>query len=125
MGRRSRMEPVELVDDVRPPDEAPRRAGDPVRGRRWLALWSAVAVLALVLVGTQAALTVRERAADARIQALAGVVPGIGRDVAELWRVDERDLPYLERAVVLDGAVIGVRTALDGSQRVESRDART
>lgn len=119
------MQPVELLDDVRAPDEPPQRAADPVRRRRRLLLWLGVAVVALALVGTQAAFLARDRAAVARVQALPGVVHGIDAHVAELWRVDERDLAYLERAVTVGGAVIGVRTALDGSQRVEARDAAT
>jgi outer membrane protein assembly factor BamB len=125
MGHRSHMQPVELLDDVRPPDEPPQRAADPVRRRRRRLLWPVVGVDTLALVGAQAAFLSRDRADAARIEALPGVVHGIDGDVAELWRVDERDLAYLDRAVTVGGAVIGVRTAPDGSQRVEARDAAT
>src|SRR5947209_535666 len=116
MGHRSRMQSVELLDDVRPPDEPSPRAVETFGGRGRGVLLAPVAVIALALVGTQAVFLARDRAATARIQALPGVVRGLRADVTELWRVQERDVEFLDRSVTVDGTVIGVRTASDGSQ---------
>lgn len=119
------MQSVELLDEVRPPDEPSSRAADGARSRRLRMLWPVAAAVALALVGTQAVIAARDRSATGRIQALPGVVRGIGPDVSPLWQVDERDADYLDRSVTVDGTVIGVRTAPDGSQRIEARDVST
>ena len=125
MGHRSHMQPVELLDDVRAPDAPASRPDPAVRRRRRRLLWPAVVVLVLALVGTQVVFLTRDRAAIARIHALPGVALGVDADVSELWRVDERDVEFLDRSVTAAGLLIGVRTALDGSQRIEARAART
>ena len=125
MGHRSRMQPVELLDDVRAPDGPAARPRPEVRHRRRRLLWSAVVVVVLALVGTQVAFLTRDRAAIERIQALPGVARGLDANVSELWRVDERDVEFLDRSVSVAGLLVGVRTLPDGSQRIEARAART
>lgn len=121
------MQSVELLDDdarhdVRASDVPSPRASAAVR-RGGRVLLPAAAAVVLALVGTQAVLLHRDAAAEARIQSLPGIVHGIDADVAALWRVDERDLEFVDRSVSVGGSVVGVRTALDGSQRVEAVDA--
>lgn len=114
------MEQVELLDDAvqEPSPETPSRP------RRW---WPVVVVagLALALVATQAVLSARDRAELARVTALPGVLPAVGPDVAELWRVDEADVGLLTAGTEIAGSLVGVRTEPDGAQSATALDPAT
>lgn len=113
------MAQVELLDDVQPP--APPTA--PPRPRRW---WVLVLVPVVVgLVGAQAVLSARDRAELARVAELPGVLPSVGPDVVELWRVDDADLGLLTSGTDVAGSLVGVRTGPDGAQSVAALDPRT
>src|SRR4051794_24411057 len=118
MGPRSHLEPVELLEDVNAP--LPDRV--PGRLRRW---WPLALVVALALVGGQLVLSARDRAEVARVAALPGVVPAVGPDVTELWKVDGRDAGLLSDGVDVAGRLVGVRTDDRGAQSAVALDPRT
>ncbi|WP_082515941.1 outer membrane protein assembly factor BamB family protein [Cellulomonas sp. Leaf395] len=126
MGRRVGMEPVELVER----DDLPRRLGEPGgpggpggpgepepaqrrRSRRWLLV--PVLAVTVALVGAQAVVELRDRAAVAALAQVPGVVRPVDEDLRIRWTLDARTewVPWAE----LTGSIlVGLRRESDGSQ---------
>ena len=94
------------------------------RGTGWWVVGTALVVVA-VLVATQAVLDARERAAAERLAATPGVVRSLGADVGVLWRPDPAATAVIVQRIDVDGAVLGLAVADDGSQAFVSLDQRT
>ncbi|WP_066585507.1 PQQ-binding-like beta-propeller repeat protein [Cellulomonas timonensis] len=97
-------------------------AADGPSQRRQLRWWPVAAVAAVALVGGQAALDQRERAALGRLRDLPGVLLPLDESVRELWRTD--DLSGMPGAGVGSDLALGVMRP-DGSQAVRLVDGAT
>ena len=105
----------------------PVPAEQPVARRRvawwWVVGTAAVAVAGLAVV--QVVLDARERATAERLAATPGVVRTIGADVGVLWRPDPAATAVIGQRIDVDGGVVGLAVADDGSQTFVSLDQRT
>ncbi|WP_028050424.1 PQQ-binding-like beta-propeller repeat protein [Cellulomonas sp. URHD0024] len=121
MGHRSHLQTVELLDApaVVPVDEAPRLR------LSWWGFGVVALVAVAALVGTQAVLDARERAAVARFAAVPGVVEPVGPDVRVRWRPPVALANVVRKGIVADGAFVGLSVADDGSQSVVALEERT
>ncbi|WP_056022962.1 outer membrane protein assembly factor BamB family protein [Cellulomonas sp. Leaf395] len=119
---RDAMQHVEL-DEADVPVPAP----EPVGGRRSVWWWVVGTVVVVVagLAVTQVVLDARERAAAERLAATPGVVRSVGADVGVLWRPDPAATSVIAQGIDVDGAVLGLAVADDGSQAFVSLDQRT
>src|SRR5688500_10464928 len=111
--RAGAMQPVEL-DETGGPVPAPV---PPARRRgawRWVVGVAVVVVAALA--GTQVVLDARERATAERLAATPGVVRAVGADVGALWEPDPAQRAVIAQGIDVDGAVLGLAVATDGSQ---------
>ena len=110
-------------------DEAglPAVAAQPPARRRgvWRWLVGATVLAAAGLAATQAVLDARERAAAQRLAETPGVVRSVGADVGVLWRPDPAATAVIGQGIDVDGAVLGLEVAADGSQSFVSLDHRT
>jgi outer membrane protein assembly factor BamB len=121
MHRRVDLAPVELLEDdeLEPQDDAaPARTG-----RRWWLLAIPVAVVGLAL-GTQQLIDARERAADARIAALPGVIEPVGGRLETVWQSDP-GTGALAWGGVANDALHGVLVGPDGSLTYTALDLET
>ncbi len=116
------MQQVELLEPVA--DRAAAVPPAPSRRPRTRAL-VVLLVAALALVGTQLVLGARDRAADARVAQLPGVLPLVGPDLRERWRVEAADVELLTQGAEVAGHLVGVRTRPDGAQSVVGLDPST
>ncbi|KQR08247.1 PQQ-binding-like beta-propeller repeat protein [Cellulomonas sp. Leaf334] len=120
--RAGAMQPVEL-DETGEPVPAP---APPARRRgawRWV-VGVAVGVVA-ALAGTQVVLDARERATGERLAATPGVVRPVAADVDVLWEPDATRRAVIAQGIDVDGAVLGLAVATDGSQAFVALDQRT
>ncbi|GEK20155.1 outer membrane protein assembly factor BamB family protein [Cellulomonas xylanilytica] len=119
---RGAMQHVEL-DEADVPAVAPEPAA---RGRgAWRWVVGVAVVLAVGLGLTQAVLDRRERAATERLAATPGVVRSVGAETGVLWRPDPAVTAVIAQRIDVDGAVLGLLVAEDGSQAFVSLDQRT
>ncbi|GEM00365.1 outer membrane protein assembly factor BamB family protein [Cellulomonas terrae] len=118
-GAMQHVELDEAGDPVPAPAPAARRRG----AWRWVV--GAAAVVAVGLAGTQAVLDARERATTERLAATPGVVRAVGADVGVLWEPDPTQSAVIAQGIDVDGAVLGLAVAADGSQAFVSLDQRT
>ncbi len=121
------MLPVALDEDgglsSSPSSDPPRvAADDPTSRRRLLRWWPVAAVAAVALMGGQAVLDQRERAALDRLRNLPGVLLPLDASMRELWRTD--DLSGIPSAGVGSDFAIGAMRP-DGSQVVRLVDGPT
>ena len=123
MNRRGAMQDVELEDASSPVERAvPSR---PRARRRWWWAGGVAVVTVAALVGTQAVIDARQRAAVARFASVPGVVTPVGSGVGVLWTPDAAVTSLVLEGVQVGGAFVGLSVADDGSQAVLAVDART
>ncbi|GEK22738.1 hypothetical protein CXY01_32580 [Cellulomonas xylanilytica] len=114
------MAAVELVERDETPEPPPEQERRPW-SRRWL-LVAAGTVAALV--GTQAVVEMRERAAVAELARVPGVVRPVDEDVRILWTRDAGGSELWPGAAG-DGALVSLQRASDGAQALVAVDELT
>src|SRR4051812_46579179 len=104
----SGMREVELDDAG--PSEAPVEQAVRSGGRWWWFAGGAVLAVA-TLLGAQAVLDTRQRAAEARFADVPGVVAPVGADVRVAWRPPDALAELVVQGVQADGAFVGLAVA--------------
>ncbi|MFC8190848.1 PQQ-binding-like beta-propeller repeat protein [Cellulomonas sp. NPDC057328] len=111
------------------PHDVTTGAPDP-RSSAWTArrrLWGAVAAglaLVAVAVGAQTVVDARERAEDARLASVPGVIAPVPPEIEVLWSATGDELPYAVTWPWSD-AVVGLRTAATQGRDVVALDPAT
>src|SRR4051812_26811468 len=115
---RASRQQVELLDADERVEAAPRR-----RIRWWWAAAPLVLVAALLVV--QTVVDARERASEARLAALPGVVAPIDESVGVRWSPAVGSDALFTAGIQAGGSVIGLVHGPDGSQRLVAFDERS